>query len=105
MNSDRLQQLRKFAEDEPGDPFNWYALALEYMHSDPGQAMMLLDKLLAEFEDYLPAYYIAATHKVDQGHINTAADILRKGIKLARRQKDSRTASELGSVLDDILFE
>ena len=105
MNSERLKYLQKFAEDEPGDPFNWYALALEYLHSDPAEAMKLFDKLLREFEDYLPAYYIAATQWAYQGNIETAADIFRKGIQVAERQKDTRTASELRSGLEEILFE
>ena len=105
MNSERLKQLRKFAEEEPGDPFNWYAMALEYLHSDPAEARILLDKLLNEFEDYLPTYFVGATQWVEQGNIEIAARIFRKGIEVARQQGDTKTAGELRSGLDDILFE
>lgn len=105
MNSDRLKHLQKFTEDDPGDPFNWYALALEYLHSDPPEAMKLFEKLLREFEDYLPVYYMAATQSAFQGKIETAVDIFRKGIQVAERQKDTKTASELRAGLEEILFE
>lgn len=105
MNSERLNQLQKFTEDDPGDPFNWYALALEYLHSNPAEALQLLDKLLREFENYLPTYYIAATQWAYQGNLETAAGIFRKGIQLAEQQKDSKTANELRSGLEEILFE
>lgn len=105
MNSDRLKHLQKFTEDDPGDPFNWYALALEYLHSDPAEAMKLFDKLLLEFEDYLPSYYMSATQWAYQGNIEKAAGVFRKGIRVAERQRDTRTASELRSGLEEILFE
>lgn len=105
MKSDRLNQLQKFAEDDPGDPFNWYALALEYLHSDKSEALKLFTKLLTEFEDYLPTYFIAATQWAIQGNIETAADIFRKGIQLAEKQKNTKTANELRSGLEEILFE
>lgn len=105
MNSDRLKHLQKFTEDDPGDPFNWYALALEYLHSEPNEAMKLFNKLLRDFEDYLPTYYIAATQCANQGNIEAAAEIFRKGIQVAERQKETRTASELRSGLEEILFE
>ncbi len=105
MKSDRLKQLQKFTEEDPGDPFNWYALALEYLNSDSNEAFKLFTKLLSEFEDYLPTYYIAATQWASQGDIERAADIFRKGIQIAEQQRNTKTANELRSGLEEILFE
>src|SRR5690606_35705824 len=105
MNSDRLKHLQKFTEDDPGDPFNWYALALEYLHSEPNEAMNLFNKPPTQFEDYLPTYCTADSRGAKQGTIEAAAEIFRKGIQVAERQKETRTASELRSGLEEILFE
>lgn len=105
MNSERLKMLHQFAEEDPGNAFNWYALALEYQHSDPAQASRLFDKLLVEFETYLPTYYMAATHYAHQGDADKAIRIFQKGITIAHTQGDRKTAGELRSGLDEILFE
>jgi Tfp pilus assembly protein PilF len=105
MNSERLKMLQQFAEEEPGNAFNWYALALEYQHSDPAQASRLFDKLMTEFESYLPTYYMAATHYLRQGDSEKAVQVFRKGIEIAEQQGDRKTAGELRSGLDELLFE
>ena len=105
MNSDRLSQLQRFAEEDPQDAFNWYALALEYQKSDPEKALNLFNKLLFEFDEYLPAYYMAANHHAYLGNMETALDIFRRGIRLAEKQQDLKTAGELRSELDELLFE
>ena len=38
-NLDRLKLLEQFATDEPKDPFNWYALALETQEKQPEKAL------------------------------------------------------------------
>lgn len=105
MNPERLKMLRQFVEEDPADAFNWYALALEYRDSDPAQASQLFDKLVNEFGDYLPAYYMAATHCAQQGDAEKAARIFHKGIEVAQEQGDLKTAAELRSGLAEILFE
>ncbi len=97
--------LHQFAEEDPGNAFNWYALALEYQHSDPPQASRLFDKLMAEFETYLPTYYMAATHYAQQGDAEKAVRTFRKGIEIAQQQGDRKTTTELRSGLEEILFE
>lgn len=105
MNPERLKVLRQFAEEDPSNAFNWYALALEYQHADPSQASHLFNKLLAEFEDYLPAYYMAATHCARQGDLERAVQIFHKGIEIAKGQGDRKTEAELRSGLEEVLFE
>jgi DNA-binding SARP family transcriptional activator len=101
----RLEQLRQFAEDDPKDPFNLYALALEYLKSDLDQAEKMLDRLLNEHELYLPTYYQAATLKEQRGNRSRALDILEKGIAIARQQSETKTQRELQAVYDELSWE
>lgn len=101
----RLEQLRQFAEDDPKDPFNLYALALEYLKSDVNEAANLFKRLLQQHEGYLPTYYQAATLKEQQGDRNAALQILEKGISIAKQQNESKTQRELQAVYDELSWE
>ena len=56
MATDRIKQLEKFYEEDPLDPFNAYALALEYLHSEPQKSRLLFESLLQGHAEYLPTY-------------------------------------------------
>ncbi len=101
----RLEQLRQFAEDDPRDPFNLYALALEYLKSDSTEAEKIFDRLLHEHELYLPTYYQAATLKEQNGNRSSALDILEKGISIAKKQNEVKTQRELQGVYDELSWE
>lgn len=105
MNSPRLDQLKKFLEEEPHDPFNWYMLALEYAKSNTEEAMKVFDKLLLEHESYLPTYYQAAMLYLNNGDTEKAIPVFEKGIIIARQQNNRKALSELQSALDELLFE
>jgi tetratricopeptide (TPR) repeat protein len=95
MNNDRIQQLIRFVQEEPGDPFNVYALAMEYINGQPEQAMPYFEQLLAEHPDYLPTYYHAAALYAELDERDRAADLYDKGINLARAQNNAKTLLEL----------
>lgn len=105
MNSPRIDQLKRFLEEDPNDPFNWYALALEYVKTDPQEAVRLFTKLLTEYKSYIPTYYQAGQLYLALDDPDTAADIWRTGIAEARAQQDHKAAGELQTVLDELLFE
>jgi tetratricopeptide (TPR) repeat protein len=104
MISARLEALQKFLEEDPTDPFNWYALALEYAKSDKEKALVLFDKLLADFDHYIPTYYHAAHLYMQLGETEKAVAIFEKGIARASMQNDLKAAKELKSALDELLF-
>jgi len=104
MISGRLGQLQKFLDEDPSDPFNWYALALEYQKSDQKKALALYEKLLADFEVYIPTYYQAAHLYQQMGEKERSIDVFEKGILQARKQNDFKAAKELRSALDELLF-
>ena len=95
MNNERIQQLIQFVEEEPGEPFNVYALAMEYMNTRPEQARIYFDQLLAQHPDYLPTYYHAAALYTDLDERDKAADLYAKGIALAQAQHNQKTLQEL----------
>lgn len=94
MNHNRIQLLRQYVREEPGDPFNVYALAMEFMDDDPAQARDLLDQLLTEHPDYLATYYHAAALCAETNRPK-ATQLYEQGIELARRQGNEKTRLEL----------
>ncbi|TDE17478.1 tetratricopeptide repeat protein [Dyadobacter psychrotolerans] len=95
MKNALLQNLLSFYEEDPSDPFNVYALALEYSKFDMLKAAAFFDILLAEHPEYLPAYYHAASFFAMQDKISRAEEIYIKGIALALNQKNTKTHQEL----------
>lgn len=95
MNNDRIQQLIRFVDEEPGDPFNVYALAMEFVNGQPEQARPYFDQLLTDHPNYLPTYYHAAALYADLDERDRAAALYKKGIELARAQHNAKTLLEL----------
>jgi hypothetical protein len=58
--STRLDTLLQFYKEEPDDPFNIYALAMEYQKTDVKKALDHFALLLQNHDSYLPTYYQAA---------------------------------------------
>ncbi|UZD23591.1 tetratricopeptide repeat protein [Algoriphagus halophytocola] len=104
-NLDRTQLLRQFTEEEPENPFNWYALALEYKESEAGLAKSLFNKLLTEHAEYLPTYFTAAHFFAELEEIELADQIFQKGIALAKSQNELKTLQELQNAYQNFLFE
>lgn len=105
MATDRIQQLQEFYEQDPDDPFNLYALALEYMREDAPKARSLFEKLIREHDAYLPTYYHAAKLYQDLGKNDLAIAVYEQGIALARKLNDLKTLRELQSAYDELMFE
>jgi hypothetical protein len=97
----RLEQLQQFVNDDPNDPFNLYALALEFTKSDANKAEGMFKKLLSEHKDYLPTYYQAANLFESNGKHDLAIATLHNGIALARSLNEMKTLRELQSMLDE----
>jgi tetratricopeptide (TPR) repeat protein len=105
MPTDRIKQLEQFYEEDPSDPFNSYALALEYMKTEPEQARRLFEILLASHASYLPVYYQAARFYLAYGDKEKAIAIYENGIALARKLNDTKAQRELQSAYDEMMFE
>jgi tetratricopeptide (TPR) repeat protein len=102
--STRLDTLLQFYKDDPNDPFNIYALAIEYQKSDAAKAQIYFEKLLTEYADYVPTYYHAAKLYHDLGNVEKAIDTYEKGIAVAKQKNDLKAARELKSAYDELMF-
>ncbi|OOG72198.1 enzyme of heme biosynthesis [Algoriphagus sp. A40] len=104
-NLDRLQILRDFIKEEPENPFNYYALALELRDKDREEAEDLFSFLLLNHSDYLPVYFPAAHFFGEHDQIQKSREIFEKGIVLAEFQKEEKTLKELKNAFQNFLFE
>ena len=102
---DRLRMLRDFIDEEPENPFNYYALALELREKDPKEAENLFNFLLENHQNYLPAFYPAAHFFAELDQIQKAKEIFEAGIDLAIEQKEDKTQKELKNAYQNFLFE
>ncbi|CAN5324618.1 hypothetical protein BH09BAC3_BH09BAC3_12510 [soil metagenome] len=102
---DRLQQLKQFAQDEPDDPFNLYALALEYLKTENKESGRLFAELVDSHPDYLPTYYPYAQLLVERKDVTGAEKIYQLGIERAKSQKQLKTLGELQAAYNDWKYE
>ena len=100
MNEERINTLRKFIEENPEDPFNYYGLGVEYQKDDPEKAAELFNEILEKFPDYLPTYLTFGQLLENHGDEETALLVYGKGVILAKEQSNEKAAKELQSFYD-----
>jgi len=105
MNNKRISILESFLKSEPEDPFNWYALAMEYKNNNLVKYKEHLNHLLQHFPSYLATYYQVAELFIEESRTNEAQEVLEKGIALARSQEDRNTLRELQNLLNNMIFD
>jgi lipoprotein NlpI len=98
----RLEQLQQFYKEEPNDPFNLYALALEVAKSQPHQAFQVFKQLMTGFPDYVPAYYQAATLSLELALSNETKIILENGMSWAKSKNDMKAFNEMRQLLNEV---
>ena len=105
MNEERILMLRKFIEEEPNNPFNTYALAMEYYDSNPERALEILMDLAKKSSSYLPTYFKLSHLLWEMEEWNLAEQMFLEGIKIAGEVDDIKALSELKSAYQNFLFE
>jgi tetratricopeptide (TPR) repeat protein len=105
MNEARLTLLKSYLKEDPNDPFNYYAIATEYVQEAPETAKEYFDQLLSDFPDYLPTYFHAAQLYADYEIYERAEEIYELGIALARKQENVKTLRELQTAYQNMQFE
>ncbi|HMQ01291.1 MAG TPA: tetratricopeptide repeat protein [Cyclobacteriaceae bacterium] len=105
MNSERVKNLENMIAENPDDPFLHYALALEFLSSNPEKTWVMLLDLQKRFPNYLPSYYQAAHLAMKFGSKEQVNDLFKLGIELAENQKDNKALLELKAALQNYLFE
>jgi tetratricopeptide (TPR) repeat protein len=102
MNSERIKILEQFVAEDPTDPFNHYALALELTKSNKQKAKEVFDRLIYTNPDYVPAYYQASLLYLELMLKDEATKVIENGIAQAKKQNNLKAASELKSLLDEM---
>jgi len=94
--------LEQFVAEDPTDPFNRYALALELAKTDKPKAKEIFDQLILSNPDYVPAYYQAALLYLELMLNDEATKMIEAGIIQAKKQNNLKAASELRSLVDEM---
>ncbi|HEY6252652.1 MAG TPA: tetratricopeptide repeat protein [Candidatus Angelobacter sp.] len=101
--TNRLEMLAQFLEQNPNDAFARYGLALEY--SKLGQtetALQQFSKLLETHPDYTNGYFMAAQTLAKAERNDEAKAMLQKGIESAQRTGNRHALSEMSAMLDEL---
>ncbi|MCC6680530.1 MAG: tetratricopeptide repeat protein [Phycisphaeraceae bacterium] len=101
---DRLEQLQKLLEAEPGDVDLLYMIALEHAKAGhPAEAIAWLDKVITQDPHYHYAYYQKAQHLCRQFRTQEAKAVLDEGLKLAAADGNEKARSELAQLRQTIV--
>ena len=101
----RITFLEKSIEENPGDPFFRYALAMEYETVEIDKGVLLLKDLQIAQPDYLPTYLTLGRWLHEKAESNEALRILEIGKGLAKKKGDTKTFSEISTLIQNIEFE
>ena len=97
----RIEMLKQFLADDPGDDFSEYALALEFEKSGlRNEAISHFENILKRNPFYLPVYYQAGRMHEAEKNFNAATALYEKGMEIALQQGNTKTLNELRTALD-----
>ncbi len=103
--SNILEQLKKFVADDPEDPFNHYALALEYLKGDTDAACRIFEQLVEQHGNYVPTYYHLGKLYLDLQRRDDAVRMFERGIAVARNANDMKAVRELEAARLEALYD
>ncbi|MBZ5531322.1 MAG: tetratricopeptide repeat protein [Acidobacteriia bacterium] len=99
----RLQMLTAFLEQNPGDAFARYGLAMEYAKAgQTDSALEQFAKLLQLHPDYTNGYFMAAQTLGKAGRTADAKKMLENGVEAAKRTGNKHALSEMAGMLEEI---
>ncbi|MEM9700881.1 MAG: tetratricopeptide repeat protein [Planctomycetota bacterium] len=98
----RLQRLQALVEDDPGDAFSRYSLAMELAKTDEDAALREFDRVIEEHPDYVPAYFMKGQTLARADRDEEARDTLLAGVEVATRVGDTHAAGEMSGFLETL---
>src|SRR6266852_378471 len=99
----RLQMLTQFLEQNPGDAFARYGLAMEYSKvGQTEQALAEFKRLLELHPDYTNGYFMAAQTLERTGRTSEAKKMLENGVEAAKRTGNKHALSEMSGMLEEL---
>ncbi|MEJ1239922.1 tetratricopeptide repeat protein [Chryseolinea sp. T2] len=105
MNNKLIEQLERFVQEDPDDPFNLYALALEYLKTDTTKAQSLFEQLTDRHKDYVPTYYQLGQLYAEQGRTEEAIQTFERGVVAARNAGDNKALREMEGARLALLYD
>ncbi len=105
MSQNRLDQLLRYYEEDPNDPFTLYAIATEYRFIDLEKSLFYYQKLLSEHPDYIGTYYHAGKLYAEMGLFDQAEETFQKGIELSKARGERNAHRELQAAYREFLDE
>lgn len=96
--------LKEVLEQNPGDAFARYGLAMEYSKSgEVVRAMEEFRALLSAHPDYTAGYFMAAQTLAGAGRVSEAKTMLEQGIASAKRTGNAHAQSEMEAMLAELV--
>lgn len=100
---DRIEKLREYLAQQPGDSFLQHALALEYIKAgNDAVARQLFEQLLQQNPGYVGSFYHLGKLLERSGDTEMAEVTYRKGMEQARQAGDRHAYNELQHALEEI---
>jgi Tfp pilus assembly protein PilF len=101
----RIEKLREFLKQDPGDSFVQHALALEYVKlGDDAGAQQLFEEILAREPGYIGSYYHLAKLFERKGDTESATKWYEKGMEQAKQAGENHAYGELRSAYEELTF-
>jgi predicted Zn-dependent protease len=99
----RLAMLRKMAEQQPDQPFPRYGLAMELKKlGRKDEAREVFEALMKDHPSYVASYLMAGGLLVELDRREEAAQVLERGMEVARAANDEHTLGELAAAKADL---
>ena len=99
----RRAQLEAMLEENPGDEFLEYGLAVEYLNEgDVDGGVSRLRRLIEGSPDYCAAYFRAGQALAAEQRWDEARSMLESGIAAAQRVGDAHAAGEMQEALREL---
>ena len=99
----RREQLEEMLESDPADVFLRYALAMQYVsEGDSAAGLERLQQLIDHAPKYVAAYFQKGQLLVQEGEIDSAKEILTRGIEVSREVGDTHAEGEMNDFLETL---
>lgn len=99
MQSNRLEKLLEFLQNEPEDEFLLYALATEYLRlNETDKALQYYENLVNNHPDYVGTYYHLGKLYEALNRKPDAISTYERGMEVAKKKRDNHAFSELQAV-------
>jgi tetratricopeptide (TPR) repeat protein len=99
----RIEKLKSFLEQQPGDSFLQHALALEYeKEGNITGALGLFETIITTNPAYTGSYYHFARLLHQSGKEEKALEVYRQGMEACRAYGDAHALRELQAAYDEL---